>query len=64
MSLVVLGGRWGDLPRRDIARRLLFWWPHLIGHAEAGQPGAAWTVSHLVPVPLSNGIRLVRGPGA
>jgi hypothetical protein len=63
VSLLVLDKQWGQQPRRELSRRLLYWWPHMISHAEAGQPGNAWTVPHGVPDPPARGIRLVTGPG-
>lgn len=63
VSLLLLD-RSGGLPLRELARTLLFWWPHMVEYAQAGQPGTAWTVSHKVPDAPEKGIRLVTGPGA
>lgn len=64
VSLLVLDKQWGQQPGRELSRRLLYWWPYMVGHAEAGRPGSAWTVPHHVPPPPARGIRLVTGPGA
>ena len=63
VSLLVLAGKWGTRPLRDLVRGLLYWWPYMVEYAEAGKPGTAWTVKADVPSPPANGIRLVRGPG-
>lgn len=41
VSLLVLDKQWGQQPRRELSRRLLYWWPHMVSHAEAGRPGSA-----------------------
>ncbi len=64
VSLLVLDKQWGQQPRRELSRRLLYWWPHMVGHAEAGRPGSAWTVPHHLPDPPARGIRLVTGPSS
>jgi hypothetical protein len=62
VSLLLLDRKWGSLPLREIARTLLFWWPHMVAHARAGVAGTAWTVSHNMPHAPEGGIRLVTAP--
>lgn len=61
VSLLVLDKRWGQLPLSELARRLLYWWPYMVQHAEAGQQGEAWTVPSEVPNPGSRTLRRVTG---
>jgi hypothetical protein len=62
VSLLLLDKKWGLVPIKEIARTLLFWWPHMVEHAYAGVAGSAWTVSPNIPAAPSKGIRLVRPP--
>lgn len=62
VSLLLLDKKWGHLPLREIARTLLYWWPHMVERANVGVPGTAWTVSHNLPPAPANGIRLVTAP--
>jgi hypothetical protein len=62
VMLFLLGKQWGQLPLGELARRLIFWWPALVQHAEAAQPGSAWTVMPGIPKAPSSGIRLIRPP--
>lgn len=61
LSLLILK-KWGGLPRPEIARRLLYWWPRMVEAAETGNEGDAWKVPCHVPDPSAQ-IRLVTGPG-
>lgn len=61
LSLLILK-KWGGLPRPEIARRLLYWWPRMVDAAETGNEGDAWKVPCHVPDPSAQ-IRLVTGPG-
>lgn len=61
VTLFLLGGRWGKLPLRELARRFLFLWPAIVAQAEASAFGAAWRVAPSVPNPLASVFRLVRG---
>lgn len=59
LTLLILDGRWGHLPIAEMTRALVYWWPHMVAHAEASMPGTAWTVPHKVPPPEKD-IRLVK----
>ena len=59
--LFLLGKRWGELPIRELSRRLLFLWPYLIEQAQASAPGQAWRVSPTIPPLPANSFRLVTG---
>jgi hypothetical protein len=58
LTLMLLDGKWGQLPITEMTRALVFWWPYMVEQAEAAASGTAWTVPHQVPRP-SKGIRLV-----
>ncbi|MDJ0391039.1 hypothetical protein QMO56_23270 [Roseomonas sp. E05] len=58
LVLMLLDGRWGQLPIHDLTRALVYWWPLMVEQATAAQPGTAWTVPHKVPMP-PKAIRLV-----
>lgn len=58
LTLLLLDGRWGQLPLHELTRALIFWWPLMVAQATAAKPGTAWTVPHAVPAP-PKGIRLV-----
>jgi hypothetical protein len=58
LTLMLLDGRWGQLPVNELMRALIYWWPLIVDQAEAGKPGTAWTVPRTVPSP-GRGIRLV-----
>lgn len=58
LTLLLLDGRWGQLPIHDLTRALVYWWPLMVQQATAAKPGTAWTVPHAVPAP-PKGIRLV-----
>ncbi|MFC0389650.1 PIN-like domain-containing protein [Muricoccus vinaceus] len=58
LTLLLLDGRWGQLPLHDLTRGLIYWWPLMVEQATAAKPGTAWTVPHAVQAP-SKGIRLV-----
>ena len=58
LTLLLLDGRWGQLPLHELTRALIYWWPLMVGQATAAKPGTAWTVPHAVPAP-PKGIRLV-----
>ncbi len=62
VSLLLLDKKWGLLPIREIARALLYWWPSMVDHANAGVLGTAWTISPNIPPIPANGIRLVAPP--
>jgi hypothetical protein len=59
LTLMLLDGRWGQLPIPELARALVYWWPLMVEQAEAAKPGTAWTVPHRVPPPAAQSIRLV-----
>ena len=59
LRLMLLGGKWGQMSRRELIRGIVYWWPHIVGYAEAAAPGTAWSVSPTVPEPPASGIRLV-----
>lgn len=59
LTLLILDGRWGTLPNRELSRALLYWWPMMVAQAEASARGSAWTVPAIVPAP-NREIRLVR----
>lgn len=58
LTLLLLDGRWGQLPLHELTRALIYWWPLMVEQAAAAKPGTAWTVPHVVPAP-PKGIRLV-----
>jgi len=58
LTLLLLDGRWGQLPLHELSRALIYWWPLMVQQATAAKPGTAWTVPHGVPAP-PKGIRLV-----
>jgi hypothetical protein len=58
LTLLLLDGRWGQLPFHDLTRALIYWWPLMVEQATAAKLGTAWTVPHTVPA-SPKGIRLV-----
>ena len=63
LRLMLLGGKWGQMPRRELIRGIVYWWPHIVGYAESAAPGTAWSVSPTVPEPPAVGIKLVDTDG-
>jgi hypothetical protein len=63
IRLLLLDGKWGQMPIRDIVRALFYWWPLMVQYAQAGSPGTVWKVSRNVPEPAQSGIQLVGGVG-
>lgn len=59
VTLFLLAKQWGQLPLRELARRLLFLWPAVMAHAEQGGQGVAWRVSPAIPNPAATTFRLV-----
>jgi hypothetical protein len=62
LTLLLFDKKWGSLPLREIARRMLMWWPSLVQHTSAVQRGTAWMIDSRVPEMLPSGFRLVNAP--
>jgi hypothetical protein len=62
LGIILLDKKWGSLPRRELLRHLLYWWPHMTKTALDGAPGAAWTVSCRIADPHKRWIRPVTVP--
>ena len=45
LTLLVLDGKWGNLPLFDQAQRLIWWWPDLVAKVGDGPQGAAWRIA-------------------
>lgn len=63
IRILLLKDDWGRLPIRELARALLYWWPRMVLHADAGTPGTAWSVAYRVYEPPQDAIRLITGTG-
>jgi len=62
LCLFMCDGKWGNLPLFEIGRRLLWWWPAIVGQVQAAPRGGAWTLSAEL---LPSGLRrmFADGPG-